>query len=79
MICSALVPLSCGEFPCVLAQVRGGYRTYRRASGTGLIVKLKTPPVGLWSGAVGSDAERLTEHGVTETPWSFLISRARSG
>src|ERR1700729_107375 len=39
-----------------------------------LPLKVKTPPFGpvVLTVAVGMDAHKFTEHGVTETPWSFL-------
>jgi|SRR5579862_8352466 len=44
-------------------------------------LKVKTPP--FWpvvlTVAVGMDAHKLSEHGITETPWSFLQIAASIG
>jgi hypothetical protein len=46
-----------------------------------LSLKVKTPPFGpvVLTAAVGMDAHKLTEHGITETPWSFLQIAASIG
>jgi len=46
-----------------------------------LSLNVKTPPFGpvVLTVALGMDTDKLSEHGVTETPWSFLQIAASIG